>query len=126
MSASFDFGVIVEGPCSKFGHIHTHGQLKGLRTVARALWRIEARRVVPWSKTLHELRLVQGRSQGTTLSASDLHNARATIHNPFYNMEYKIIKKIRQNKTWIETDIACIKLTPYRLNAFAPVIGLLV
>ena len=30
---------------------------------------------------------VQGRSQGTTLSASDLHNARATILNPFYNME---------------------------------------
>ena len=46
-------------------------------------------------------RRVQGRSQGTTLSASDLHNARATILNPFYNMEYKIIKKIRQNTTWI-------------------------
>ena len=34
-------------------------------------------------------RRVQGRSQGTTLSASDLHNARATILNPFYNMEYQ-------------------------------------
>ena len=33
-------------------------------------------------------RRVQGRSQGTTLSASDLHNARSTILNPFYNMEY--------------------------------------
>ena len=53
--------------------------LKGLRMVARALWRSEARRVVPWS---------EGRSQGTTLSTSDLHNARATILNPFYNMEY--------------------------------------
>ena len=41
-------------------------------------------------------RRVQGRSQSTTLSASDLHNARATIVNPFYNMEYKMIKK---NKT---------------------------
>ena len=41
-------------------------------------------------------RRVQGRSQGTTLSASDLHNARATILNPFYNMECKIIKKIRR------------------------------
>ena len=50
-------------------------------------------------------RRVQGRSQGTTLSASDLHNARATILNPFYNMEYKIIKKIRQKTAWIEADI---------------------
>ena len=58
--------------------------------VARALWRSEARRVVPWSETL---------------SASDLYNARAAILNPFYNMEYKIIKKIRQNTTWIEVDI---------------------
>ena len=29
-------------------------RLKGLRMVARALWRSEARRVVPWSETLHE------------------------------------------------------------------------
>ena len=27
---------------------------KGLRMVARALWRSEARRVVPWSETLHK------------------------------------------------------------------------
>ena len=60
--------------------------------VARALWKSEARRVVPTSR-----RRVQGRSQGTTLSASDLHNAQATILNPFYNMEYKIITKISQN-----------------------------
>ena len=32
---------------------------------------------------------MQGCSQGTTLSTSDLHDARATILNPFYNMEYK-------------------------------------
>ena len=61
----------------------------------------------------------EGRSQGTTLSASDLHNARATILNPFYNMEYKIIKKIRQNTTWIEADILGINLTPNRYNALA-------
>ena len=67
-------------------------------------------------------RRVQGRSQGTTLSASDLHNARATILNPFYNMEYKIIKKIRQNTTWIEADILGINLTPNRYNALAPAI----
>ena len=61
-------------------------------------------------------------SQGTTLSASDLHNARATILNPFYNMEYKIIKKIKQNTTWIEADILGINLTPNRYNALAPAI----
>ena len=71
--------------------------------VARALWRSEARRVVPWSETLH--RRVQGRRQGTTLRASDLHNARATILNQFYNMEYKMFKKIRQSTTLIEADI---------------------
>ena len=58
----------------------------------------------------------------TTLSASDLHNARATILNPFYNMEYEIIKKIRQNTTWIEADILGINLTPNRYNALAPAI----
>ena len=59
--------------------------------VARALWRSEARRVVPWSETLHEpyqrhLGLCLGyvpalaygscrvSDQGTTLRASDLHN----------------------------------------------------
>ena len=42
--------------------------------------------------------LVGDFSQGTTPSASDLHNARATILYPFYNMEYKIINNIRQNK----------------------------
>ena len=67
-------------------------------------------------------RRVQGRSQGTTLSASDLHNPRATILNPFYNMEYKIIKKIRQNTTWIEADILGINLTPNRYNALASAI----
>ena len=65
---------------------------------------------------------MQGRSQGTTLSASDLHNARETILNPFYNMEYKIIKKIIQNKSRIEADIPSINLTPNRYNALAPAI----
>ena len=81
--------------------------MKGLTMVARAFWRSEARRV-------------QGRSQGTTLSASDLHNARATIFSPLYTMEYKIIKKIRQNTTWIEADILGINLTPNRYNVLAP------
>ena len=35
-------------------HKTWYGLLKGLRMVARALWRSEARRVVPWSETLHE------------------------------------------------------------------------
>ena len=67
-------------------------------------------------------RRMQGRSQGTTLSASDLYNARATILNPFYNMEYKRIKKTRQNTTWIEADILGINLTPNRYNALTPAI----
>ena len=67
-------------------------------------------------------RRVQGRSQGTTLSASDLHNAWATILNPFYNMEYQIMKKIRQNMTWIEADILGINLTPNLYNAPAQAI----
>ena len=60
--------------------------------------------------------------QGTTLSASDLHNARATILNPFYNMEYKIIKKIRQNTAWIEADSLGTNLIPNRYNALATAI----
>ena len=67
-------------------------------------------------------RWVQGRSQGTTLSASDLHNTRATILNPFYNMEYKIIKKIRQNTAWIEADILGKNLIPNWCSALAPAI----
>ena len=58
-------------------------------------------------------------SQGTILSALDLHSAWATILNPFYNMEYEIIKKIRQNKTWNKADILCINLTPNWYNALA-------
>ena len=56
--------------------------LKGLRMVARALWRSEALRVVPWLRpcTYGSCRVSD---QGTTLRASDLHNARATILNPF-------------------------------------------
>ena len=50
--------------------------------------------------------------QGKTLSASDLNNARATILIPFSNMEYRIMKKTGQNKTWIEVYIACITFTP--------------
>ena len=45
--------------------------------VARAL------RVVPWLRPCTRLRLVQVSDQGTTLRASDIHNARATILNPF-------------------------------------------
>ena len=52
--------------------------------VARALSRSEALRVVPWLRPC---------DQGTTLRASDLHNARATILNPF-------IKAIYKNPDW--------------------------
>ena len=44
--------------------------------VARALWRSEALRVVPYGSC-------RVSDQGTTLRASDLHNARATILNTF-------------------------------------------
>ena len=37
-------------------------------------------------------------------------------------MEYKIIKKTRQNITGIEADILGINLTPSRYNALAPAI----
>ena len=37
-------------------------------------------------------------------------------------MEYKIIKKIRQNTTRIEADILGINLIPNRYNALAPAI----
>ena len=56
------------------------------------------------------------------MRASDLHNARANILNPFYNMEYKIIRKIRQNTTWIEEDILGLNRTPNRYNALDPAI----
>ena len=37
-------------------------------------------------------------------------------------MQYKIIKKKGQNKTWIEADIPCINVNPNRYNALAPAI----
>ena len=50
--------------------------------VARALWRSEAVRVVPWLRPGTRLRL----DQGTTMSASDLPNARETIFNHFIEL----------------------------------------
>ena len=35
-------------------------------------------------------------------------------------MEYKIIKKIRQNTAWIEADILGINLIPNLYNALTP------
>ena len=81
--------------------------------VVHALWGSEECSVVVWS---------QGRSQGTTVSASDLRNAQPTSLNPFFNMEYKMIKKIRQNKIWIEVGIPCINLTPNKHKALVPAI----
>ena len=88
-----------------------------LNAIVEILWRSEARRVVPWSETLHER--VQGRSQGTTLSASDLHNARATILNPFYDMEYikiktntlETCKNPRPTSGWSELTKSCTTST---------------
>ena len=96
--------------------------LKGLRMVAHALWRSEACRLCLGRRPCTSHRRVQGSSQGTTLSVSDLHNAPATILNLFYNMEYDMIRKIRQHTTWIGADILGINLTPNWYNALAPAI----
>ena len=66
------------------------------------------------------LRLVPRRSQGTVLSASDVHNAQTIIFDTLYNMEYKMTKKTCQNKTWIEAAFSCINVTLNRYNALAP------
>ena len=50
-----------------------------------ALWRSEARRLLPWERMR-----VQGRNQGTRLSAFDRNNARVPILNPFHNMDIKM------------------------------------
>ena len=66
--------------------------------VARALWRSEALRVVPWLRPCTRLRLVS--DQGTTLRASDLHNARATILNPFNN-HHRAINTQTVSRSWL-------------------------
>ena len=43
--------------------------------VARVFWRSDEFGAVPWLLPCTSLELVQERSLGTTLSASDLHNA---------------------------------------------------
>ena len=62
------------------------------------------------------------RAVGATLSTLDLQNALATILNLFYNMQYKIIKKIRQHTTLIATKLLGMILSPNRYKALAPVI----
>ena len=54
--------------------------------------------------------LVQRSSQGTTF----------IFLNSFYNMEYKIIKKIRPNTTWIEADILGINVTMGTIHSPQP------
>ena len=51
---------------------------------------------------------------------ANLHNAWETILDTFYYMEYKMIKKLRQDKVWIEVDIPYISLIPNWYNALAP------
>ena len=76
---------------------------KGLRMIVRASWRSEVRRV--GRRPCKSRRRMQRRSEGTSLIASDLHNARATILNPFRNIECRMIKEIGRNKTSFGTDI---------------------
>ena len=63
----------------------------------------------PWTSR----RRMQGRSQNTALNASDRNNFGVPIINPFYNMEYNIIKK-RTKKGWIQGEMPSINLTPNR------------
>ena len=65
--------------------------------VARALWRSEALRVVPWLRPYGSCRVSD---QGTTLRASDLHNARATILNPFIIFFMLIESRTFVNSLW--------------------------
>ena len=60
-------------------------------------------------------------SQGTTLSASDLHNARATILNPFYNtgLGYELVpnRHIRHRAIiWTNAD-------PIHWGIYAALVG---
>ena len=93
--------------------------LEELSMVVRAL-RSDARRLRLVQRPCTSRRWVTGRSQGTTLSVSDSHNAPTIIPNLFHNIDYQIIKQIRQNNTRIEADILFINLTPNPYNALAP------
>ena len=72
----FDSGLIL----SYFLNYFTFQAENGSRMVARAMWMSEVYvlRVVPW------LRPCRVFDQGTTVRASDRHNARTTIVNPFH------------------------------------------
>ena len=82
-----------------------------LRMVVCAL-RSEVRRLRLVQRPCTSSRWVQGRSQGTALCVSDLHNARKIIPNLFHHIDLQIIKQMRPNNTKIEADILCINLTP--------------
>ena len=85
----------------------------------RCSWSSADRQCSNYIWVINTHRRVQGCGQGTIVSASDLHNVWENILNPFYNMEYKMIKKIRQTKTWIEADIPSRNLTLDQYNALA-------
>ena len=72
---------------------------------ARVFWKSEARRCVPLSETG-----VQGRSQDTTLSASEWNSPRHPFLIPIVTRNTKQLRK-GQNKTWTEAEIPCINLT---------------
>ena len=81
---------------------------KGLRLVARACVEVRGTQgcVLVWRPCTGRIyRRVEGRSQGTTLYASDPHNARATILNSFYNMECKITKTLATAIVYVSNDV---------------------
>ena len=62
-------------------------------------------------------RRVEGWSQGTTLSASDLHNSLATILNPIYNMGINKIEKIWKITEFHQKQLCCyfLQTLPHHL-----------
>ena len=64
--------------------------LKGLRMVVRALWRSEARRVVPWSETLHGHSRYQSHSQSTQSTHLSHCLRQQWRHNPIQHRDVTI------------------------------------
>ena len=113
--------VVVGWGWSCGGHKQTNEFVKGIKNGLHTLCRSEAHCLCfGWRPCTSRWR-VQGRSLGTTLSASDLHNARATIRNPFCDMNCKKVRK-QLKKGWIQEDIPYVDFTPNCCNEIAPAI----
>ena len=79
--------------------------------VARALWRSEALRFVPWLRPCTRLRHMQGLRPRHNPASPDLHNAWATILNPF-----NTIWQHWSGSTLTEITACCLKAPSHYLN----------